>query len=71
MIPAAGSLSPVLRPRDLAGAIHAYPTYADGVWNASIADVQASLRGPRVAGALNLLTQGRRSWLTWWQNVGR
>ena len=58
-----------LRPRDLAGAIHAYPTYADGVWNASIADVQASLQGPRVGAALGLLARGRRSWLARRRNV--
>ncbi len=52
-----------LRPRDLAGTIHAYPTYSDGVWNGAIADVEASLRAPRVAQAVRLLVAGRRSWL--------
>lgn len=32
-----------LRARDLAGVMHAYPTYADAPWQAAIADVQAQL----------------------------
>jgi pyruvate/2-oxoglutarate dehydrogenase complex dihydrolipoamide dehydrogenase (E3) component len=38
-----------LRARDLAAAMHAYPTYADGVWKAALADLEQRLRraGPR------------------------
>lgn len=43
-----------LRARDVAGAIHAYPTYADGVWKVAIADVQDKLHRP----TLRRLTKG-------------
>ncbi len=49
-----------LRVRDLAGAMHAYPTYADGVWNAAIAEVQAGLRRPSVRKVTALLGRVRR-----------
>jgi pyruvate/2-oxoglutarate dehydrogenase complex dihydrolipoamide dehydrogenase (E3) component len=32
-----------LRARDLAGTVHPYPTYANGPWDAAIADVRARL----------------------------
>ncbi len=35
-----------LRSRDLASAIHAYPTCADGIWKAAIADVRDNLHRP-------------------------
>lgn len=35
-----------LRARDLAGVMHAYPTWADGPWNAAIADVRERLAAP-------------------------
>lgn len=44
-----------LRARDLAAAMHAYPTYGDGVWKAAIADVQDGLRRPVVAFAMSAL----------------
>jgi pyruvate/2-oxoglutarate dehydrogenase complex dihydrolipoamide dehydrogenase (E3) component len=44
-----------LRTRDLAATIHAYPTYADGPWKATIADVQARLSSPRTRRATRLL----------------
>jgi pyruvate/2-oxoglutarate dehydrogenase complex dihydrolipoamide dehydrogenase (E3) component len=50
-------------PRDIARAIHAYPTYSDGVWNAAIADVQASLAKPLTARAIGALVIARRGWL--------
>lgn len=37
-----------MKSRDLAATIHAYPTYADGAWKASIEQVQGSLRRPTV-----------------------
>ncbi len=35
-----------LRARDVAAAMHAYPTYGDGVWKAAIAHVQDGLTSP-------------------------
>lgn len=35
-----------LRARDLAGAMHAYPTYSDGIWKAGIAQMRSQLRRP-------------------------
>jgi len=52
-----------LRTRDLAGATHPYPTYADGAWNAAIADVRARLGQPAARRATALLATTRRSWL--------
>ncbi len=49
-----------LRPRDLAGSMHAYPTYADGVWNAAIGEVQAGLRRPAARRVTRLLGRFRR-----------
>jgi pyruvate/2-oxoglutarate dehydrogenase complex dihydrolipoamide dehydrogenase (E3) component len=49
-----------LRVRDLAGSMHAYPTYADGVWNAAIAEVQAGLRRPSMRNVTALLGRVRR-----------
>lgn len=48
-----------VRSSTLAGAVHAYPTYSDGVWNAAVADVRARLRGPVVSRAIGLLTRIR------------
>ncbi len=57
------AISQKLRGRDLAGAIHAYPTYSDGVWKAAIEQVQAQLRRPaaRVGVAMLRLLQRRRA----------
>ncbi len=44
-----------LRARDLAGVMHPYPTWGDGLWNAAVAEVREQLAGPvvrRVTGAL-------------------
>lgn len=49
-----------LRARDLAAAMHAYPTYADGVWKAAIAQVQDGLTSPTIARAAGVLASLRR-----------
>lgn len=49
---------------DLAGTIHAYPTYADGPWNAAIADVQERLASGPTRRAVGLLAGARRRWLS-------
>lgn len=49
-----------LRVRDLAAAIHAYPTYADGVWKAAIAEVQDGLQRPTLRAATRSLAALRR-----------
>lgn len=46
---------------DLAGAIHPYPTYGDGVWNAAIAVVQGRLAAPRTHRLLAALVAVRRA----------
>jgi len=50
-----------LRARDIAGTTHAYPTYSDGVWKASLAQVTARLDGFVVRRAVWLLRAIRRS----------
>ncbi len=50
--------------RDLAGVVHAYPTYNDGPWNAALIDVRSTLEAPRTAKALGTLVKARR----WWVN---
>lgn len=52
-----------MRTHDLAGTTHAYPTYNDGAWNASLDDVQARLRRPAMARAISVLSTGRRRWV--------
>ncbi|MBA3310935.1 MAG: FAD-dependent oxidoreductase [Nocardioidaceae bacterium] len=52
-----------LRTRDIAGTTHPYPTYNDGVWNASIDDVRSQLRTPPAARAIRVLSTTRRRWL--------
>jgi pyruvate/2-oxoglutarate dehydrogenase complex dihydrolipoamide dehydrogenase (E3) component len=49
-----------LRARDLAAAMHAYPTYADGVWKAAIAQVQDELTSPMIVRATGVLGSIRR-----------
>lgn len=48
--------------RDLASAMHAYPTYADGAWNASVQSAQKALASGAVAFGIRLLRRwhGRR-----------
>jgi len=48
-----------LRVRDLAASMHAYPTYADGVWNAAIGEVQAGLARPSMRTVTALLGTSR------------
>lgn len=52
-----------LRTRDLAGVIHAYPTWNDGPWNAAVGDVREQLRRPAARRALRVATGLRRRWL--------
>nr|WP_205808796.1 FAD-dependent oxidoreductase [Micromonospora sp. HNM0581] len=47
--------------RDVAGTVHAYPTYADGPWNATLAQVRADLAGPLLSRALTGLRRFRRA----------
>lgn len=53
-----------LRARDLAAAMHAYPTYGDGAWKAAIAQVQGGLTSPTVARATGVLGSIRRRWVS-------
>lgn len=51
-----------LRARDVAAAVHAYPTYADGTWKAAIAELQEELTGRparALTGALAALRRRR------------
>lgn len=50
-----------LRTRDIASTIHAYPTYADGPWNAAIDDVRRRLRRPAAARMTSALIRFRRA----------
>lgn len=52
-----------MRTRELAGATHPYPTYNDGPWNASIADVRSQLGLPMTARLIRILVRLRRTWL--------
>lgn len=52
-----------LRARDVAGATHPYPTYNDGPWNASIADVRSQLARPVISRSIALLARLRKVWL--------
>ena len=47
---------------DLGGTIHAYPTYADGPWNAAIDDARRSLTSTPVRIVTRLLRVARRIW---------
>lgn len=48
---------------DLVGAIHAYPTYSDGVWNAAIADMRQRLGSPPAQAVSRRIVGVRRAWL--------
>lgn len=52
-----------MRTRDLAGTTHAYPSYSDAIWNASIDDVRARLRRPATARTIAALAAARRRWV--------
>lgn len=45
-----------------AASVHPYPTYADGPWNAALAEVTARLRNPGTRRAVRLLMGARRRW---------
>jgi pyruvate/2-oxoglutarate dehydrogenase complex dihydrolipoamide dehydrogenase (E3) component len=49
-----------LRARDLAAAVHAYPTYSDGPWQAAIADVTDRLGRQPARTVIRLLARWRR-----------
>lgn len=49
-----------LRARDLAGAMHAYPTYGDGPWKAALADVQQRLARRPTRDLIRLLAWRQR-----------
>lgn len=46
----------------LAATVHAYPTYADGPWNAAVDDVRRRLAAPAVQAAGRAVVAVRRSW---------
>jgi len=52
-----------MRTRDLAGAMHPYPTYADGQWNAAISDVRERLSAAPARQVTALMVKARRRWL--------
>ncbi|QWC84665.1 FAD-dependent oxidoreductase [Nocardioidaceae bacterium] len=47
----------------LAGVIHPYPTYNDGIWSATTDDLRRTLEGAVVSRALKGASRGRRLWL--------
>jgi pyruvate/2-oxoglutarate dehydrogenase complex dihydrolipoamide dehydrogenase (E3) component len=53
-----------LRTRDLAAAMHPYPTYNDGPWKAAIADAQHRLTTRTPATTIRTLAATRRAWLS-------
>ena len=59
-----------LRARDLAGTIHAYPSYGYGAWDAAIADVRARLHNPGPARAVATLAATRRRWMVLRDRLG-
>lgn len=50
-----------LRARDIAGAVHAYPTFGDGPWKAAIEDVRGQLSGAGARTAVTAL-RGLQRW---------
>jgi pyruvate/2-oxoglutarate dehydrogenase complex dihydrolipoamide dehydrogenase (E3) component len=52
-----------LKTRDLAGVVHPYPTWNDGPWKATLADVSEQLEAPLPARALGVLSRARSTWL--------
>lgn len=46
--------------RELTPVVHPYPGWTDGVWNAAVAESQASLRRPLIRRALRMLIRLRR-----------
>ena len=56
-----------MRTRDLAPVTHAYPTYNDAVWNATVRDARKSLSSGMTGRAIGLLRGVRRLWVRWRQ----
>ncbi len=52
-----------LKARTIAGSMHAYPGWGDGVWKAALAQVRADLDGPVAARATRALSAARRGWV--------
>ncbi|HKJ11170.1 MAG TPA: FAD-dependent oxidoreductase [Ornithinimicrobium sp.] len=52
-----------LKTRDLAGAVHPYPTWNDGPWKASLADVSEQLDAALPSRAIGVLSAARAAWL--------
>lgn len=52
-----------MRTRDLAGLMHPYPTWNDGLGGAAIADARTQLDAPLARRAVRLIVGSRRRWL--------
>lgn len=52
-----------LRARSMAAAIHAYPTWSDGIWKAALAQGRADLQATPTKQATAALARVRRAWL--------
>ncbi len=52
-----------MRASAVAGTTHAYPTFADAAWNASVATVRARLAGPVASRLTGATVRVRRTWL--------
>ncbi len=52
-----------LRTRDIAGVTHPYPTYNDGPWTVTVADIRAQLARPATSRVIAVLAGARRMWL--------
>ena len=50
--------------RSIAGAMHAYPTWSDGVWKAGLAQARVDLEAPLPQRATRLLAAVRRRWMS-------
>ena len=50
--------------RSVAGAMHAYPTWSDGVWKAGLAQARSDLEAPLPQRATRLLAAVRRRWMS-------
>ena len=53
-----------LRARGVAGSMHAYPTWSDGVWKAGLAQGRADLHAPSVQRVTRGLARLRRRWMS-------
>ena len=57
------AVSQELKLTAIAGVIHPYPTFNDGIWSATTEDLRQTLEGPVVSRALKVASRGRRLWL--------